>query len=516
MTFRSAKWPVAAFITLAACAGLVACSSSAPSTSNATISQSAAVVIGTTSAPTSLDPAVGTSGGDYQYLYMIYARLINQNPKTGAFEPGLATSWKFTGPNNLTFEMSLRHGVSFQDGTPLNAAAVKTSLEHFIKAGVLPDLSSVASISTPGPYSVILHLSSQFSALPAILADRAGMIISPAALAKYGKNIGTHPVGAGPFEFVSEVPNSSITLKRFPGYYQSGFAKAKGITWQIFSSPVTMENALRSGSIQIASGVPPTDAAALKSDSGITVSVGPSLSYTGLWLNTKLSPVNNQDVREAIQYALDRNTLAKAATDGSGKPAWEVVPPGTPDYVANPPTYSYDPSLAKELLARAGYSKGVKLSCILPSGLGSLGYPTIVPFIQNELAAVGIHVTFNSMSLPASVPAFFSNAGAQCYASGWSGRPDPEMTLAAIVQTSSYFNAGHTNYNLQNELNRLNSTYSASGRLQAMGQLYASMHTLAPSVMLFTDPEVVALSSSVSGFVPSFSGKDDMSGVYLK
>ena len=515
MTFKRMGWPAAALTALAVCAGAAACSST-PSAGRTTGTQTAAVVIGTTSAPTSLDPAVGTSGGDYQYLYMIYARLINQNPKTGAFAPGLATSWKFTGASNLTFDMTLRQGVKFQDGTPFNAAAVKTSLEHFIKAGVLPDLSSVQSISTPSPYSVVLHLSSQFSALPAILADRAGMIISPAALAKYGKNIGTHPVGAGPYEFVSQVPNASITLKRFPGYYQSGFARASGITWQIFSSSVTMENALRSGSIDVAAGVPPTDASALKSDSGITVSTGPSLWYTGLWLNTKLSPVSNQYVRQAIQYALNRNTLAQAATDGTGKAAWEVVPPGTPDYVANPPTYSYDPTLAKQLLARAGYSKGVKLSCILPAGLGSLGYPTIVPFIQNELAAVGIHLTFESMSLPASVPAFFTNAGAQCYASGWSGRPDPEMTLAAIVQTSSYFNAGHVNYNLQGDLNRLNSTYSASGRLAVMGQIYASMHTLAPSVILFTDPEVVAYTSKLGGFVPSFSGKDDMSGVYLK
>jgi peptide/nickel transport system substrate-binding protein len=516
MTFKRVGWPGAVVATLAVSAVLAACSSSGQSANSASTTQSAAVVIGTTSAPTSLDPAVGTSGGDYQYLYMIYARLINQDPKTGAYEPGLATSWKFTGTNNLAFEMTLRQGVKFQDGTPVNAAAVKTSLEHFIKSGVLPDLASVKSISTPGPYSVVLNLSSQFSALPAILADRAGMIISPAALAKYGKNIGTHPVGAGPYEFVSETPNASIALKRFAGYYQAGFAKASGITWQMYTEPVTMENALRSGTINVASGIPPTDASALKSDSGLTVSTGPSLSYTGFWLNTKLAPLNNQDVREAIQYALNRNTLAQAATDGAGKAAWEVVPPGTPDYAQNPATYSYDPAKAKQLLAQAGDAKGVSLSCITPAGLGSLGYPTIIPFVQNQLAAVGIHITFKSMSLPASVPAFFTNSGAQCYASGWSGRPDPEMTLAAIVQTSSYFNAGHTNYNLQSSLDQLNSTYTASGRLQVMGQIYDSMHTLSPTVILFTDPEIVAYNSNVSGFVPSFSGKDDMSGLAVK
>lgn len=501
--------------TLALSAVLAACGSSTPS-ANTSGNQSAAVVIGTTSAPTSLDPAVGTSGGDYQYLYMIYARLINQDPKTGSPEPGLATSWKFTGTNNLTFEMTLRQGVKFQDGTAFNAAAVKTSLEHFISSGVLPDLASVKSIATPSTYSVVLTLSSQFSALPYILADRAGMIISPAALTKYGKDTGTHPVGAGPYTFVSETPNASITLKQFTGYYQSGFARAGGITWQMYTDPVTMENALRSGTINVASGVPPTDASALKADNGISVSTGPSLSYTGFWLNTKLAPVNNQVVREAIQYAIDRNALAKVATDSVGKAAWEVVPPESPDYVQNPPTYSYDPAKAKQLLAQAGYSKGVSLTCIEPVGLGSMGYPTIVPFIQNELAAVGIHINFKSMSLPASVPAFFTNSGSQCYASGWSGRPDPEMTLAAIVQTSSYFNAGHTNYNMQSELDQLNSTYTTSGRLQVMGQIYATAHTLSPTVILFTDPEVVAYSSTLSGFVPSFSGKDDMSGVYLK
>jgi peptide/nickel transport system substrate-binding protein len=122
---------------------LAACSSTSKSGSNSGggngstaskhINTNGTITIGTTFAPTTLDPGTGTSGADYQYLYFIFDRLINFNEHTGALEPMLATSWNFSGPNKLELDVMLRHGVTFQDGTPFNAQAVVTYSMQYIK-----------------------------------------------------------------------------------------------------------------------------------------------------------------------------------------------------------------------------------------------------------------------------------------------------------------------------------------------------------------------------------------------
>ena len=169
---------------------------------------------------TSLDPARSQSGVDPLVLDLLYDTLINTNPKTLAYEPGLATSWTFTGHDRLVFALKLRQGVRFQDGSRLTAAAVKASLEHFIKTGVNDELEDVSAINVTGSYSLNLHLKKPDSAMPAVLSNIAGMIVSPTAVAKEGTNFATHPVGAGPFAFKSEVSGASVTLVRSRYYLE--------------------------------------------------------------------------------------------------------------------------------------------------------------------------------------------------------------------------------------------------------------------------------------------------------
>ena len=129
------------------------------------------LAIGVPVEPVTLDPANGFTGFDYPFLYSLYDRLIDFEPKTLKLRPGLATAWRFIGNDQRAFEISLRPNVKFHDKTPLDAEAVKASLLRFKEIGLIRDLDPVVSIDVIDPLKLVLRLSSSYSVLPAILAD---------------------------------------------------------------------------------------------------------------------------------------------------------------------------------------------------------------------------------------------------------------------------------------------------------------------------------------------------------
>ena len=486
-------------------------SSSATTAAAGSTNSNGTVTIGFTSAPTSLDPADGNSGDDYPYLYLIYDRLIDFNPVTGALTPGLATKWGFTGPQNLEFDMTIRTGVKFQDGTPLDAAAVVASLQHFMKVGLLTDLAPVSSISAPTPTTVKIMLKSAYSPLPAILADRAGMVVSPAAVAKYGSQFGTHPVGAGPYQFVSEVTNEGVNLQRFSGYWQ-GPAPLAAINWKVIESDTALVSAVKTGVVQVALGVSPTDVSSLKSDSQLAVNVGPSLGVLDMYFNANIAPANNADVRQAFNYALNRNDITQVGTNGLGKVAWQMLPEGAPGYAASAsPTWPQNVTLAKSLLAKSGHTS-VTLNCVTLNGLG---YENTGPVIQAEEAAVGIHLNIKFETVAEANDDFFAKKDVPCYFAGWSGRPDPAMTYGSIWATNGAYNPGGSNYGVDSLVNQLNATYATPARNALIAQMVKVMVQTAPFAPFYSSPEVVVLSTAVKGYQPNYLGKEDFASISL-
>lgn len=201
----------AAAATIVMLVSLGACASGTPGQSGGNGGNtSGTIVVGSMFPPGTLDPTTGTQGSDLAYLNFVFDTLVQLNPQTGAVEPMLATSWKYLGSSHLQLALFLRHGVKFQDGTPFNAQAVADYSKAFIKAGDIANLLQyVTSVTTAGDYEVIYHLSQQNAQLLGGLAGRAGMIPSPAAVRKEGANFGVHPVGTGPYSFVSETQGAS-------------------------------------------------------------------------------------------------------------------------------------------------------------------------------------------------------------------------------------------------------------------------------------------------------------------
>jgi peptide/nickel transport system substrate-binding protein len=490
--------------------GSTSVTTSGGTASSTNTDSSATVDIGFTSAPTSLDPADGNSGEDYPYLYLLYDRLIDFNAKTGVLEPGLATKWAFSA-NKLEFDMTIRTGVKFQDGTPLDATAVMESLQHFQTVGLVTDLAPVTSITAPTATTVVMKLKSPYSPLPAILADRAGMIVSPTAVAKYGTNFGIHPVGAGPYEFVSEVTNASVNLARFSGYW-GGSPPLAAIDWKVFQSDTALVSAVKSGVVQVALGVAASDVSSLKSDSQLVVSVGPSLGVESAYFNSTIAPANSALFRQAFNYALNRSDIAEVGTNGLGSVAWQVLPAGAPGYAASEsPTWPQNVAKAKSLLTQAG-DNHVTLNCVTFNGLG---YENTGPVIQSQMAAVGIKVNIKFETVAEAIDDFFAKKDVPCFLAPWTGRPDPAMTYSSVFTSTGGFNPGATNYGVDALNTQLNAATAPAARDAIIAQMVKVMIQTAPFAPLYSTPEIVVLSTKVGNYVPNFLGKEDFSSLTL-
>jgi peptide/nickel transport system substrate-binding protein len=490
-------------LALLAAAGLVAagCGSSQHSTGGAAAASFNAK-IGSLYYTDSLDPALGESGGDYAYLNMIYDRLMTINSTTGALEPGLATSFKFQGANNLQYAMTIRTGVKFQDGSALDAAAVKASLQHFIavqEVQVIPP-SSIASIDVTGKYSLVINLTKQFASLPLLLADRAGMIVSPTALQKYGKSFAQHPVGAGPFSFVSQVPQSSVTFKKFPGYWDAAQIKLSGATISYYPTDVSLYNAVQSGAVQVAEDLPGSDLKPAKSNPNLTVASAPQTGFDNIFFNLGKKPLNNVDVRMAFNLALNRPAIARLTTSGLGAVGTQPYAPSFPYYdpaVAN--SYAYNPARARQLLAQAGFAKGVSFTCLYYPGAE---YETAAPLIISDEAAVGIHLNVVSESLSEAANAFNVAGTVPCLFADWGSGYNAAETMSQLFASNSYYNGGlqnkgKVNYGADNEIAALNSAVTLTQLKAGIGQVLTKVASNALWAPLFFKPAFIVLTHSV-------------------
>ena len=475
------------------------------------------LVVGMTSEPFTLDPGTGFSGFDYPNLYPIFDRLINFDPKTLALQPGLATTWAFTGDDKLTLELTLRQGVQFQDGTVMDAEAVKASLMHFKAAGRIHDLDPVTGIDVLAPDKLALHLSMPYSVLPAVLSDRAGMVVSPTALAKYGNDFPRHPVGAGPFMLKQWSSGSTIDLVRFPGYWDKDKPKLAGIQFKIILNPTSLVSALLSGQVDHGFGVDPKDLDRLRASPKLRVSLEPSTAFYELALNDSLPPANNKLVRQALNMAVDRAALSDAILGPGlgGGSALMLVPPASFAYSKElEGAVGYDPAKAKALLAQAGFPDGVTLKvCATPL----VGYGTDITDIEREqMRPAGITLDVTVMTGSACFQSFVLRNGYAAWQGAFSGRPDPFLTYEQNMGSHGQYNVGHADYpGVDALLKQILATYTQPGQKTLFTALNKAWIENAPSILLFYRPNYAIYGKNVAGEQPNQLGKPDLTTLYF-
>lgn len=493
---------VLAMTSLAAC--------SAGSSSSGGQASSDTIQIGSMFPPGTLDPTTGTQGSDLAYLDLVFDRLIQKDPDTGALEPMLATTWKFVGADKLALDVQLRHGVKFQDGTPFNAQSVVDYSNAFLKAGNIANLLQyVTSITAKGDYEVVYHLSQQNAQLPEGLTGRAGMIPSPTAVKKEGKGFAQHPVGTGPYSFGSATQGASYSFTRFDGYWNNAKVKrVKNIEFKIFQSDTALVNAIRSGAVNVAFHLVSQDVKTLKGDSNLRVSVGPGTQFGLTYFNSSRKPLNDRRIRLAYNLALDRKSIAEAVTDGLGPVTTQPVPPGTLGYIkSQEPVFDHDPARAKQLVQQAGGS--VDMTCYEYPGLG---FETAAPIIIAEEKAVGINMKIVP-GTPAQVGSFFTNkASPVCFLANYGGAD--AATAFELLWSQSYYNAGKTDYGIDDEYAKFYTTYTDAGIEKIAAAINRSQRTNPGYAPMFTAPLVNVYQKNIAGWVTSNLGIDNWRGMY--
>jgi peptide/nickel transport system substrate-binding protein len=398
--------------------------SSGSSTSTQTL------VIGSNVAPPTLDPTASPSAAiDEVFDYNVYQHLVQLTP-SGKLVPTLATSYS-TSNAGRTYTFHIRKGVKFTNGDPLTAADVVYSLKRVVAPkSVYPykDLmSDMQSAKATGPLTVQVTLKKRsWGWLYYLAAYSNGDVLDPKTVA----HLATKPVGTGPFEYKSEVNNYSIDLAPNPDYWgpKPGVG---GVTFRYFATAEAENTALQSGEINVIdNAINPLDIGTFKNDpSKYKIIHGLTNGKIQVTINNKFGPLKKVAVRQAIEYALNRPAIVKNA-GGYGTPISSGTVPGDPWYINLSSRYPYDPSKAKQLLAKAGYPHGFAITLTLPP----YGYATQAgTVVASELSAVGIKTTIKDIQWPLWLSQVFTN---KSYA----------LTIVDHVETRDIANYGNAQY----------------------------------------------------------------------
>ena len=407
------------------------------------------------------------------------------------------------------FTVRLRHGVVFQDGAPFNALAVKTSFDragnpenHLKRASLYAPIKTTEAVDD---YTVKITLHAPFGAFINNLAHQAFAISSPKAIAEFGRDLGRHPVGTGPYSFVSW---STDTLKvaKNEHYWKPGLPKVDSIT--IRSAP---ENGarlamLQAGEAQYIYPMPPELAKVVAKDPKIDVINARSIYARYVAMNTMRKPFSDVRVRQALNYAVDKQAYMKVVFGGYAVPMDAPLPTNLPGYAAQG-AYAYDPAKAKALLAEAGYPNG--FDSVL-WGANSTISQRGMQFLQQQLAAVGVKVSVEPLESGTAAAKIWSvktpeEATTLLHYAGWSASTgDADWGLRPLFYGRAFppvlFNtAYYSNPSVNAEIEAGLTTADASKRAEAYKAAQAQIWKDAPWIFLASDDNISAKSKALNG-----------------
>jgi peptide/nickel transport system substrate-binding protein len=370
-----------------------------------------------------VDPAFGSEPlWEAQFMDAIFGDLFTALPN-GKVGLGFAASDTLSN-NNKTFTFTLKHGIDFSDGTPLNAAAVVFNIKRDLANACIcaSDFQYVKTVTATAPYTVQIQMSQPDSVIAqAFLGDTPDWIASPTAIKKMGNTaFGEHPVGAGPFEVSQIVPNSKVVLTKNPHYYIKGEPYLDGLTFETQTVDQSAYAALQSGSAQVLSGIL-TPSIITQSESQFHTILVPGPLVENLEMNSFAKPLNNVLAREAVSYAINPATILAINSPGLGQVAEGVQGPGGQYYTKTVSGYhGYDLAKAQALVKQLG---GLSFTLTGTTNATSI---TLLTSLQSQLAKANIHVKLATEQLPLEMKQLGEGTGWQAVTSE-TGGIDPDV-----------------------------------------------------------------------------------------
>ncbi len=334
-----------------------------------------------------LDPANIEDGESAKVCDMIYDTLVQYRENTTALEPALAESWTRSA-DGLTWTFHLRQGVQFHDGTPFSADAVVFSLTRPLMLFRDFHEQFISQIVALDPFTVQIQLKTPYAPFISTLAGTSFSIVSPVAIQTLGEN----PIGTGPFKFVQWDKNDKIVLSANDTHW-AGKPALDRLIFRSIPDNAMRRTELQAGNIHVMEFPNPDEIPLIQGDPQLEILMQPSLNTGYLAMNMERPPFDNLKVRLAINHAINKAEIVERLYQGLGIPAKNPIPPTLWSYDDSIEAHAYDPELARQLLAEAGYPDGFETTLwalpvprpYIPDGMA------LAVALQSDLQNVGIN-----------------------------------------------------------------------------------------------------------------------------
>ena len=479
------------------------------------------LLVGLVAEPVNLDPPQVTDLNSLRVSRRIVETLVAFAEESTQIVPGLAESWTIS-KDGLWYTFKLRKGIKFHDGTPLNAEAVKFSIERQFnpehpanKLGKYPFANyffgNLRAVEAMDDATVRFVLKEPRASFLAVLTAGAASIVSPTAVKKWGADYPLNPIGTGPFRYVSWQRGQQVVLEKNPDYWR-GAVKIDRVVYRPIVEDQARLTELLTGGVDMIVGVPPDFVAQLEGSAKVSIlkQVGAHVWYLGI--NNQKKPFDDKRVRQALNYAVNKDAIVKDVLKGTGAISKGPVLPGT--WAADPAlkAYPYDPQRAKKLLAEAGYPNGFSTTLWVPeSGSGMQSPVAMSTVMQSNLKAVGVNVTLQTMEWGAFL-AKLRSQDQELFALSWmAGSEDPDMVMYPLLHSSQWTPNGpnralYKNARFDEILVQARQTTDQAKRAELYREAQKILAEDAPWIFVDHEIQIAAFSKRVQGFKlhPSF------------
>jgi peptide/nickel transport system substrate-binding protein len=483
----------------------------------AAIKNGGTLKVALTADPRTFDPHLAGSLQGRATTQSIHDTLLEIDVK-GRLAPGLVESWEWK--DNRTIILTTRTGVKFHDGTDFDAEAVRYNLERIrnkdtgsIRGG---EISALDTVEVLNSNTVRLRLKQPFAAFLFPLVDVAGCVASPAAVERWGKEYGQHPAGTGPFKVVEYRKDAHSILERNSHYWQSD----KPHLDQLVLRPVPVDSTrlaeLRSGGVQFAEGLPLQDITRLREANEIVVSEKVGFRWEWFGFNVREEYAGrSQKLRQAFQWAIDREALHHAAYFGTGSIGYDGILPGTPFHDPNYKPYERNLDKAKRLMDESGLDGSIEL--IGPVTPDPVKQRASQIFLANA-AEIGVTVKTENIE-GGGYWAAMRKGTMQLVLEGWWGyRPDPDQYLYVMLHSTGKQakRMGYSNPKMDELMDKQRSVTDLGERRKLFREISSLMNEDAVYVPYHYSSDFKGHLPNVKGFVHAQDSIIDFRNIYLE
>jgi peptide/nickel transport system substrate-binding protein len=400
------------------------------------------LIIGSTSEVSGFDPRTATDVPSFERINVIMEPLVVFDRGLG-LQPRLATSWELA-PDLSSITFTLREGVTFHNGRAFTAEDVRFTFETVLDPDFgAPNRSlytAVDSIETPDDFTVIMNLNQPNAFL---LNNIARQPIVPADAAVDGAEFNQRPVGTGPYQFESQVRDDRLVLARFDDYW-GGAGSLAYLEFRVIPENATRLLSFEAGEIDATQGqLPPIELPRLEADTTFVLERTPGTGYTYLGFNTRVEPLNDVRVRQALSHLIPREAIVQRVLNGNGFPGVSMLLPTMPWFNPDVRTYDYDPELARQLLQDAGVDFSAPLRLYTNDNAVRMQIAEILAY---EFSQIGLELQATIEEFGAFIARVQNSDDYDMFILGWGGQLDPDRAMIRQFHSGEAGSANYTYY----------------------------------------------------------------------